>query len=165
MKTRLTYKGQNCKIRGTVEASRPCDCCGNVVLERAIAIELQDADGNDTGDVLEIGCVCASKNIFGSSRNARKIKSLAENADYWAEQEIKQENARIRFRMVHKMQTEHEGFQADDYRRLARLVYHKTGRPAATSWMWHNGDWAVVVELGDPKDVTRWTAQGFAPLV
>ena len=151
----LTYKGRECKVLGTVGASRPCDCCGNAILEKAIAIEVEGCD------VYEIGCVCAAKNIFGDGRCSRKVKALAEAADFVARENARHERDQIAFRMVHAVQTEMNKLKDDDPRHLALKIYRLTGRPTENQRLYVQGDWVVAVDVGCERDKARWTSLGF----
>ena len=155
MATTLRYKGRECKVLGTVGASRPCDCCGNTILERAIVIEVEGVD------VYEIGCVCAAKNIFGSGRSSRKVKALAEAADFVARENARHERDQIAFRMVHRVQTEMNKLKDNDYRHLALQIYRLTGRPIKNQRLYFNGEWVVAVDVGCERDKARWTSLGF----
>ena len=155
MATQLTYKGRDCKILGTVGASRPCDCCGNSVLEKAVAILVDDCD------VYEIGCVCASKAIFGNGRNARKINRLAAEADAAAKAALRSSVRQAAFRMVHKMETEQLRFNG--CAASEALYRYSTGRKIDARRPWYCGDWVVAVDTSDAADMKHWATMGFAP--
>ena len=155
----LTYKGRECKVLGTVGASRPCDCCGNAILERAIVIEVEGCD------VYEIGCVCAAKNIFGSGRSSRKVKALAEAADAAALREARHEMEIIAERMIHRTETESHGLTDSNHKNLALRVYAKRGRNTQFRRLWTQGEWAVAVDISDAKDVSRWSKLGFTGMM
>jgi len=159
MATTLRYKGRECKVLGTVGASRSCDCCGNTILEKAIAIEVEGVD------VYEIGCVCAAKNIFGDGRSSRKVKSLAEAADALAKREAQYEMEMIADRMIHRSEMESHGITNSNYKNLALLVYIRRGRNNQARRLWTNGEWAVAVDISDAKDIARWSKLGFTGMM
>jgi hypothetical protein len=151
--TSLTYKNRPCRILGTVGASRPCDCCGNSILEKAVAVLVDDCD------VFEIGCVCASKAIFGTARSSAKIKRLASEADHAEKMAVKSDAKSAAARMVHSCEcsSRMEHINQALYRHL------RTGRPVAARRPWVCGEWAVAVDTSDPADMKRWAGLGFAP--
>ncbi len=151
----LTYKGRECKVLGTVGASRPCDCCGNTVLEKAVAILVDDCD------VYEIGSVCASKAIFGSGRYARKVKSLAEAADAAAKAEIRASVRQAAFRMVHPLETDLQRFGGSAA--AEALSRYSPGRKVDARRPWFRGEWVVAVDTSDAVDMKHWAGLGFAP--
>ena len=151
----LTYKGRECKVLGTVGASRPCDCCGNTVLEKAVAILVDDCD------VYEIGSVCASKAIFGSGRYARKVKSLAESADAAANAEIRSSVRQAAFRMVHPLETDPQRFGGSAA--AEALSRYSPGRKVDARRPWFRGEWVVAVDTSDAVDMKHWAGLGFAP--
>jgi hypothetical protein len=155
MTTQLTYKGRECRILGTVGASRPCDCCGNSVLEKAVAILVDDCD------VYEIGSVCASKAIFGNARNAAKVKRLAAEADSAAKAALRSSVRQAAFRMVHKMETDPKRFGGSAA--AEALCRYSSGRKIDARRPWFCGDWAVAVDTSDAADMKCWAAMGFAP--
>lgn len=152
----LTYKGRECKVLGTVGASRPCDCCGNTMLEKAVAILVDDCE------VYEIGKVCASKAIFGSGRYARKIQGLAEAADAAARFELQSIVRRAAFRMVHPAETDGQKFNGSAAQE-ALYRFLKLGRKVEGRRPWFRGEWVVAVDTNDAADVKLWSEMGFAP--
>ena len=156
MTTQLTYKGRDCRILGTIGASRPCDCCGNSVLEKAVAVLVDECD------VYEIGCVCASKAIFGNGRNAAKVARLAAEADAAAKASLRADVRSTAFRMVHVLETDAARFRGCAASE-ALCRYVKTGRNIQARRPWFSGDWVVAVDTSDAADMVRWAAMGFAP--
>ena len=156
MATGLTYKGHPCKIIGTSSVSRPCDCCGNTILERVIVLEVDECD------IIEIGAVCAAKNIFRNASSSRKVKQLAANADDAARKDRRHELRLVADRMIHSSQTESRDIVDANHKHLALRVYMTTGRKVENRRLWTNGEWAVAVDVGCEIDTKRWTLLGFA---
>ena len=52
--TKQIIKGEKYKVLGNTEIPN-CDCCGKTNLTRAVALE------TESGDVINVGCICASK--------------------------------------------------------------------------------------------------------
>ena len=67
------------KVLGITDERCECDCCGRTNLKCTVAIDLCDADGNASGEVVYYGRDCAAKAIHGNNRreSVAKIESLA----------------------------------------------------------------------------------------
>jgi len=154
----LTYKSQPCRILGSGEAVRPCDCCGNNCLEKAVFIEV-------SGEVLQIGRVCASKAIFGHNRGSVKIQSLADAAERKAVAHRRHEMQIIANRMVHVTEMESGGLTDTNAKSLALRIYKFTNRPCEHRRLWSKGDWFVAVDTSCEVDKARWTELGFKSII
>ncbi len=67
------------KILGTSDDVTACDCCGRTDLKFTVALDVLDAEGGETGDVVHFGCVCAAR-ALGRGKTAKDGRAVESEA-------------------------------------------------------------------------------------
>ncbi|WP_338704383.1 hypothetical protein V2W30_41405 (plasmid) [Streptomyces sp. Q6] len=79
-------------IKGVVDDTDTCECCGRTNLKRVVALMPLDADGNEEGDVSYYGTSCAATALRWThtrvANTARAANARANSRDEWARSAI-----------------------------------------------------------------------------